>query len=110
MPVKGLNFILSIVGMNCAPLLADLLLYSHQNESSDNMIRRGHKRLAKSFNLHYRYIDDLIIFTNKKFLDYLQEIYPAQLITQKANKSDHLTNYLDFTFMIDSGGKLSTRL
>ena len=29
---------------------------------------------------------------------------------QKANKSDHLADYLDLTFIIDSGGKLSTRL
>ena len=27
-----------------------------------------------------------------------------------ANKSDHLADYLDLTFIIDSGGKLSTRL
>ena len=29
---------------------------------------------------------------------------------KKANKSDHLADYLDLTFIIDSGGKLSTRL
>ena len=76
----------------------------------DNMIRSGHRRLARSFNLCYRYIDDLIVFNNKKFLDYLKEIYPSQLTVEKANKSDHLADYLDLTFMIDSGGKLSTRL
>ena len=60
-----------------------------------NMIRSGHRRLARSFNLCYRYIDDLIVFNNKKFLDYLKEIYPSQLIVEKANKSDHLADYLD---------------
>ena len=45
-----------------------------------------------------------------KFLDYLKEIYPSQLTVEKANKSDHLADYLDLTFIIDSGGKLSTRL
>ena len=98
------------VGTNCAPLLADLFLYSYENEFLDNMIRSGHRRLAKSFNLCYRYIDDLIVFNNKKFLDYLNEIYPSQLTVEKANKSDHLADYLDLTFIIDSGGKLSTRL
>ena len=63
-------------------------------------------RLARSFNLCYRYIDDLIVFNNKKFLDYLKEIYPSQLTVEKANKSDHLADYLDLTFIIDSGGKL----
>ena len=98
------------MGTNCAPLLADLFLYSYENEFLDNMIRSGHRRLARSFNLCYRYIDDLIVFNNRKFLDYLKEIYPSQLTVEKANKSDHLADYLDLTFIIDSGGKLSTRL
>ena len=98
------------MGTNCAPLLADLFLYSYENEFLDNMIRSGHRRLARSFNLCYRYIDDLIVFNNKKFLDYLKEMYPSQLTVEKANKSDHLADYLDLTFIIDSGGKLSTRL
>ena len=50
-------------------------------------------RLARSFNLCYRYIDDLIVFNNKKFLDYLKEIYPSQLTVEKANKSEHLADY-----------------
>ena len=98
------------MGTNCAPLLADLFLYSYENEFLDNMIRSGHRRLARSFNLCYRYIDELIVFNNKKFLDYLKEIYPSQLTVEKTNKSDHLADYLDLTFIIDSGGKLSTRL
>ena len=56
------------------------------------------------------YFDDLIVFNNKKFLDYLKEIYPSQLTVEKANKSDHLADYLDLTFIIDGGGKLSTSL
>ena len=98
------------MGTSCAPLLADLFLYSYENEFLDNMIRSGHRRHARSFNLCYRYIDNLIVFNNKKFLDYLKEIYPSQLTVEKANKSDHLADYLDLTFVIDSGGKLSTRL
>ena len=70
------------------------------------MIRSGNKRLSRSFNLCYRYIYDLIVFNNRKFLDYLKEIYPSQLTVEKANKSDHLADYLDLTFIIDSGGKI----
>ena len=98
------------MGNNCAPLLADLFFYSYENEFLDNMIKSGHRRLARSFNLCYRYIDDLIVFNSKKFLDYLKEIYPSQMTVEKANKSDHLADYLDLTFIIDNGGKLSTRL
>ena len=98
------------MGTNCALLLADLLLYSYGNEFLDSMIKSGHRRLARSFNLCYRYIDDLIVFNNKKFLNYLKEINPSQLTVEKANKSDRLADYLDLTFIIDSGGKLSTKL
>ena len=82
---------------NCAPFHADLFLYSHENELIDNIARSGHRRLARSFNLCYRYTDDLIVFNNKTFLE---------LTVEKANKSNHLVDYLDLTFIIDSGGKL----
>ena len=56
----------------------------------------------------------IFIFNSKKFSDYLKEIYPSQLTAEKAKKSvfqsDHLANYLDFTFIIGSDGELSTRL
>ena len=51
---------------NCVPLLPDLFLYSYKNEFLDNMIRSGHRRLARSFNLCCRYIDDLVAFNNEK--------------------------------------------
>ena len=97
------------MGTNCAPLLADLFLYSHENEFLDNMIRNGHKKLARSLNLCYRYIDNLIAFNNKRFGDYVKEIYPSQLTDEKANTSDDLANYLDLTF-IESNNRLYTKL
>ena len=81
------------MGTNCAPLLADLFLYSSESEFLDNMIRGGHRKLARSFNLCYPYIDDLIVFNNKKFGDYVKEFYPSQLTVEKANTSDDLANY-----------------
>ena len=62
------------MGTNCAPLLADLFLYSYEDQFLDNMIRSRHRRLVRSFNLCYRYNDDLIVFNNKKFLDYLKVV------------------------------------
>ena len=94
------------VGTNCASLLADLLLYSLENEFSDDMIRSDHRRLAKSFNPCYRYIDDLIVSVTKSFLDYLISIPAVDCV--KANKSDHMASYLNLIFITESGGKLST--
>ena len=53
------------MGTNCAPLLADLFLYSYENEFLDKLIKEGKRKLARRFNLSYRYIDDLISFNNK---------------------------------------------
>ena len=36
-------------------------------------------------------------------------MYRSQLTVEKANKLDHLTDYLDLTFIIDTVCKLSTR-
>ena len=96
----------------CAPLLADLFLYSYEREFLDNMIRGGLRKLVsyRSFNLCYRYIDDLIVFNNKKFRDYVKEIYPSQLTVEKANTSEDLANYLDLTFSIESSNRLYTKL
>ena len=60
------------MGTNCAPLLADHFLHSYESEFLDNMIRSGHRRLARSFNLCYRYTDGLIVFNNKNKQKYVK--------------------------------------
>ena len=72
------------------------------------MIKSGQKRFARSFNLCCMYVDDLIVFNNKKFPDYLDKKYLSQLTVQKAKKSDHLARNLDLIFMTESNSKLST--
>ena len=74
------------------------------------MIRSGHRKLARSFNLCYPYIDELIVFNNKKFGDYVKDIYLSQLTVEKVNISDDLANYLDLTFIIGSNNRLYTKL
>ena len=39
------------MGTNCAPLLADLFLYSYENEFLDKLIKEGKRKLARRFNL-----------------------------------------------------------
>ena len=70
------------------------------------MIRSGHRKLARSFNLCFRYIDDLFVFNNKKFWEYVKDIYPSQLDVEKTDQSDNLASYLHFTFTIGKDGKL----
>ena len=67
------------MGTNCAPLLADLFLYSYENEFLDKLIKEGKRKLARRFNLSYRYIDDLISFNNKRFKEFISDIYPQRI-------------------------------
>ena len=64
------------MGTNCAPLASQHLSLLLRRLFLDNMIRRGHRKLARPFNLCYQHINDLIVFNNsKKFGDYVKEIY-----------------------------------
>ena len=40
------------MGTNCAPLLADLFLYSYENEFLDKLIKEGKRKLARKFKLY----------------------------------------------------------
>ena len=66
------------MGTNCAPLPADLLLlYSYENEFLDNMIRSGHRRLARSFNLCYRHMIGLFSITRSFWIISKRYIHPS---------------------------------
>ena len=57
------------MGTSCAPLLADLFLYSYEAEFVQSLL------LAQQFNFTYRYIDVLSL-KKTKFAEYLRFIYP----------------------------------
>ena len=50
------------MGINCAPLLADLFLYFYDNEILGKLIKEGKRKLARKFNLSCHYTDDLTSF------------------------------------------------
>ena len=58
------------MGTNCAPLLADLFLYSYEAEFIPGLLQKGEMNLAQSFNLTFRYIDD-VLSLNNRFSDHL---------------------------------------
>ena len=97
------------MGTNCAPYQADLFLYSYESDFLDNLIRSGQRKLARSFNLCFRYID-LIVVNNTKFWEYAKDIFTYQLYAKKKNQSDNRASYFDLTFIIENDGKLSTKL
>ena len=98
------------MGTNCAPLLADLFLYSYEAEFIQNLVKQKKISVAKSFNLTFRYIDDVISFNNSEFNNYLSMIYPPELEIKETTESNSSTSYLDIFLKYDTNGHLSTRL
>ena len=97
------------MGTNCAPLLADLFLYSYEAEFVQSLLQAGKKHLAQQFNFTYRYIADVLSLKNTKFAEYLEFIYPRELEIKETTKAAAASSYLDWYLYIDNG-KLTTRL
>ena len=98
------------MGTNCAPLLADLFLYSYENEFLDKLIKEGKRKLARKFNLSYHYIDDLISFNNKRFKEFISDIYPKELTISETTESTSVASYLDLLFIRDNSNNITTKL
>ena len=97
------------MGTNCAPLLADLFLYSYENEFLDKLIKEGKRKLARIYSiLSYRYIDDLISFNNKRFKEFISDIYPKELTISETTESTSVASYLDLLFMRDGSNNITT--
>ena len=67
------------IGTNCAPLLADIFLYSYGAEFIQSLLSTGRKRLSSQFSFTYRYIDDVLSNNNPDFENYLGQMYPLNL-------------------------------
>ena len=96
------------MGTNCAPLLADIFLYSYQAELIQTLLSIGRKQLASRFNFTYRYIDDVLSVTNQEFENYLGQMYPVEIkITAESNTS---TSPLHLLLSIGRDGQLHTSI
>jgi hypothetical protein len=79
------------MGTNCAPLLADLFLYSYEADFIQELLRKNEKKLARSFNFTFRYIDDVFSLNNSRFGDFVD---PS--IHWAWNKRDYIYRYVCF--------------
>ena len=98
------------MGTNCAPLLADLFLYSYENEFLDELIEEGKRKLARKFNLSCCYINDLISFNNKRFKEFISDIYAKKLTISETTESTSVASYLDLLFIRDNSNNITTKL
>ena len=67
------------MGTNCAPLVADLFLYSYESEFLQKLVKDKKIHEARAFNFTYRYIDDVLSINNSRFAEFLPLIYPPEL-------------------------------
>ena len=98
------------MGTNCAPLLADLFLYSYKNELLVKLIKEGKRKLARKFSLSYCYIDDLISFSNTRSKEFISNIYPKELTISETTESTSIASYLDLLFIRDKSDNIMTKL
>ena len=98
------------MGTNCAPLLADIFLYSYEVEFIQSLLSTGKKKIASQFNFTYRYIDDVLSINNPDFENYLDQMYPAELEIKDKTESNTSASYLDLLLSIESDGQLRTSL
>jgi hypothetical protein len=87
-------------GTNCAPLLADLFLYSYQADFIQRLLKKNEKKLTRSFNFTFRYIDDVLLPNNSRFGDFVDRIYPIELEIKDTTDTDRSPSYLDLPFEI----------
>ena len=98
------------MGTNCALLLANLFLNSSKNEFLDKLIKKGKRKLARKFNLSYHYTDDLISFNNKRFNEFISDIYSKKLTISETTESTSLASYLHLLFTRDESNNITTKL
>jgi hypothetical protein len=97
------------MGTNCAPLLADVFLYSYETDFVQGLLKKNEKKPARSFNFTYRYIDDVLSLNNSRFGDFIDRIYTIELETKDTTDTDRPVSYLDLHLEIDSEGRLKTK-
>ena len=96
------------MGKNCAPFLADLFLYSYENDFLEQLIKEGQRKLARFFSLSYRYYDDLISFSNTRFKKFISDIHPKELNISETTDANSVASYLDLIFTRDENNNITT--
>ena len=98
------------MGTNCAALLADLFLYSYEADFIQGLFKKNEKKLVRSFNFTFRYIDNVLSLNNSRFGDFVDGIYPIELEIKDITDTDRSASYLDLHLEIDNEGRLRTKL
>ena len=76
------------MGMNCAPLVADLFLFCYERDFMMSLSDGMQSDIIDAFNTTSRYLDDILNIYNVYFYNVISQIYPSELQLNKVNTSD----------------------
>ena len=93
----------------CAPLLAELFLYSYEADFIKGLLKKNEKKLAWSFNYTLRYLNDVLSLNNSRFGDFVDCIYPIELEIKDITGTDRSASYLDLHLEFDRERNMATQ-
>ena len=76
------------MGINCAPLVADLFLFCYERDYMTSLSDNNQADIINAFNSTSRYLDDLLNIDNPYFERMVIQIYSPELQLNRANTSD----------------------
>ena len=85
------------MGTNCAPLVADLVLFYYERELMLSLFDNNQSDVIEAFNSTSKYLDDLLNIDNSYFEQTLGPIYPTELQLNNANSFNTETPFLDLS-------------
>ena len=87
-----------------------LVPFSYEADFIQGLLKKNEKKLARSYNFTFIYIDDVLSLNNSRFSDFVDRIYPIELEITDTTDTDKFASYLDLHLEIDSEGRLRTKL
>jgi hypothetical protein len=94
------------LGTNCAPLFANLFLYSYEAE----LLQDNNKKQGMSIKHTFIHIDYVLSINNHNFHMYVHLIYPDVFEIKDTTESEKSASYLDILLYFDSNDRLKTTL
>jgi hypothetical protein len=93
------------MGANCVLFLADLFLYSYEEDFMQGFLKKNEKKLISR-----SLLDDVLSLNNSRFGDFGDRIYPIELEIKDTTYTDSSDSYLDLHLEMDSEGRKRTKL
>ena len=103
------------VGSSCSTsgtrrvnLVTNPVISHRWGKNREVLLKKNEKKLARSFNFTFLYIDDILSLNNSRFGGFVDCIYPIDLEIKDITDTDRSASYLHLE--IDSEGRLRTKL